>query len=281
VDDGSTVPRTDQNGFAQALRMHVDVVTLRRNLGHQRAIAVGLALIEKSILCRAVVVMDGDGEDAPADIVRLLDEQDRDEMPAVVFAERTKRSESVTFRFGYFAYRMLHRVLTGIPVRVGNFSVVPRSILSRIVVSSDLWNHYAAAVVRANLPMRLVPTARAQRIAGTSRMNFVALVTHGLSAMTVFGDRVAVRLLVASAAVVALVLAVAIGLTTAYVVGWDLVPAWNSLVWVVAATALVQLIALLLVFVFVVLGKRDQPGIVPLRDHELFVMSIDTWNEGG
>jgi glycosyltransferase involved in cell wall biosynthesis len=45
----------------------VRLVTLRRNLGHQRAIAVGLAYVHEHITCDVIVVMDADGEDAPAD----------------------------------------------------------------------------------------------------------------------------------------------------------------------------------------------------------------------
>ena len=37
-------------------------------------------------------------------------------------------------------------------MRVGNFSVIPRDLLSRLVVVSELWNHYAAAVFKSRLP---------------------------------------------------------------------------------------------------------------------------------
>ena len=50
----------------------VDVLPLRRNLGHQRAIAIGLAYVEQHIDNRCVVVMDSDGEDSPEDVPRLL-----------------------------------------------------------------------------------------------------------------------------------------------------------------------------------------------------------------
>src|SRR5262249_39641050 len=74
LDDGS--PRepdaiVDANPFSALAR--VDVLRLRRNLGHQRAIAVGLAYLEDCLGCDTVVIMDGDGEDAPADVPRLLD----------------------------------------------------------------------------------------------------------------------------------------------------------------------------------------------------------------
>src|SRR4029077_8125842 len=116
----------------------------------------------------------------------------------IVFTARTKRLESLTFRLSYRAYRFVHRMLTGVEVRVGNFSVVPRKALTRLMAVPDLWNHYAAAVYRARLPRRLLPLPRGRRLAGTSKMNFVSLLIHGLTAMSVFSDQVSARLLTAS-----------------------------------------------------------------------------------
>ena len=45
VDDGSSPAGDSAGASARALR-RVDVLPLRRNLGHQRAIAVGLAYVE-------------------------------------------------------------------------------------------------------------------------------------------------------------------------------------------------------------------------------------------
>ena len=92
-------------------------------------------------------------------------------------------------------YRLIHFLLTGVQVQVGNFSVIPATVLRRLVAVSELWNHYAAAVYKAKLPMALIPAQRNCRLEGSSRMNLVALVVHGLSAMAVFGDRIGVRLL--------------------------------------------------------------------------------------
>src|SRR5882724_6234047 len=73
VDDSSTLsapeawPELEQSSF-DCLK----IVRLACNLGHQRAIAVGLVISrDEPESCSAVVVMDGDGEDLPADIPRL------------------------------------------------------------------------------------------------------------------------------------------------------------------------------------------------------------------
>ncbi len=129
VDDGSTMdPESDfQSGTFAALR-RIDVLRLRRNLGHQRAIAVGLAYIEDCLSAEAVVVMDGDGEDDPADVPRLLERLEEEGNTTIVFAERARRSESLVFRVFYALFKLLHLLLTGKGVRVGNFSAIPRGV---------------------------------------------------------------------------------------------------------------------------------------------------------
>ena len=51
-------------------------------------------------------------------------------------------------------------VLTGRKVEVGNFSVLPWTLLERLVGVSEIWNHYAAAVYKARFPLVQVPVPR-------------------------------------------------------------------------------------------------------------------------
>jgi glycosyltransferase involved in cell wall biosynthesis len=273
VDDGSDAQCQRPEARFQRLA-RVEVLSLRRNLGHQRAIAVGLAYVAEKIPGRAVVVMDGDGEDDPADVPRLLERMDAEGGRAIVFAERTRRAEGLVFRLGYAGYRLLHRVLTGIGVRVGNFSAIPAPLLSRLVVVSDLWNHYAASVYKARLPRVLVPTKRAKRYAGRSRMDLVSLVTHGLSAMSVFGDRVGVRLLIAAGVLllftlggIAAIVAVRLGTNLA-------IPGWATTAAGLLLAVFFQVFTLAVLFVFVVLSGREGSGFLPARDYVWFVEGV-------
>jgi polyisoprenyl-phosphate glycosyltransferase len=272
VDDGSTV-RPPAHWHAQAWRAlgRIEVLALRRNVGHQRAIAIALAFVEQHLAPDVLVVMDGDGEDAPEDIPRLLACLDQNHGNEVVFAERTRRSETVTFRVFYALYRWAHALLTGIPVRVGNFSVVPSSQLRRLVVVSELWNHYAAAVFKARVPRTSVPTVRAPRLAGKSRMNFVDLVTHGLSALSVHSELIGVRLLVVAAVLItvmasALLVVLAIRFFTDFAI-----PGWTSTVVGLLLVLLLQAGAFAAFFAFLVLHARSQPTFIPLRDYDYFV----------
>lgn len=273
-DSTETVP-SDLIGFEPGGISHVTVVSLRRNLGHQRAIAVGLAYVCEHVACSAVVLMDADGEDRPEDVPRLLDEFHAAGEREIVFARRTRRSEGFTFTTLYRLYRALHRILTGIPVQVGNFSVIPFSALHRLVVVSDLWNHYAAAVFQSRLPFRMVPTVRGRRLTGASKMNLVSLVGHGLSAIAVFADRVGVRVLMASLALLALTLLGGGVAALRWLLAGQTVPPWTIAIGVLVVAVLLQAAAGAALFVLLVLFGRPGSTFIPSRDYRYFVLSDD------
>lgn len=277
VDDGSTTPAGDDflgSGF-EALR-RVDLVELRRNLGHQRAIAIGLAYIEACIPCRVVVLMDSDGEDAPSDVPRLLDQYEREGGRKIIFAERTRRSESLTFQAFYRLYKLLHYVLTGYTVRVGNFSVIPRERLASLVVVSELWNHYAAAAFRSRQPFDTLPTQRASRLSGRSKMDFTRLVVHGLSALSIYSDIIGVRLLVATTG---LILLASAGLVvTAFIrLATPLaIPGWATNVFGLLLVILLQAVMFSILFILMILGGRQDSAFLPRRDYAHYVGATRT-----
>jgi glycosyltransferase involved in cell wall biosynthesis len=281
VDDASPIaPEAALLGSYQALR-RVEVLRLRRNLGHQRAIAIGLAYVEQRVAAghQAVVVMDGDGEDAPEDVPRLLERLEAEGGTPIVFAERTRRSESLWFRVCYFAYRQLHWLLTSERVRVGNFSAIPRRRLESLVAVSELWNHYAAAAFHSRQPYCTVPTRRARRLGGRSSMNFAALVAHGLSAISVYREVIGVRLLVLSIvmaliAIVGLMVVVFLRLATTLAI-----PGWASSTAGLFLIVLMQAVMLSLLFCFIILGERNGTTFLPLRDYAYFIADTRTLYE--
>ncbi len=263
VDDGSTLAApADWPGRLEAIGA-IEVLSLRRNLGHQRAIAVGLSYIEANRPPGAVVVMDSDGEDDPKDVPRLARACAASGGEKIVFAARIKRSEGWLFTLFYHLYRALHFLLTGVRVRVGNFSIIPPEPLKRLVAVAELWNHYAAAVHKARLPMDFIPTERATRLEGLPRMDLVSLVVHGLSAMAVFGDRIGVRLLIVVCAAMGGALA-----TLAAVIGIRLctdlaIPGWATYAAGLLLVMLTQMLLVILVFVFVILAARNAANVLP------------------
>jgi polyisoprenyl-phosphate glycosyltransferase len=265
VDDGSTDPLPeDWPGQDFAALQSIEILHLRCNLGHQRAVALGLYHVHEFGDADAVIVMDGDGQDRPRDLPGLLREFESGGRREVIFAARSKRMESLLFQCFYRAYQCVHRVLTGVGVRVGNFSAIPRALLVRLIASPDLWNHYAAAVFRARLPRRLIPLDRGARLQGHSKMNFVSLLTHGLSAISVFSDQVSARLLTASAAFS--VLALAAILSSHAIPGWTR----EMTAWLIGL--MVQSLTFAILFAFLIASRRSSAGFILQRDAPYFIL---------
>jgi len=272
VDDGSTTCSFPREVLLPLESIEqISVLTLRRNLGHQRAIAVALAYIWGNWKGDAVVVMDADGEDRPEDIPALVEAMRTAEHPTAVFAERGKRLENVAFRFFYHFYRILHKGLTGRDIRFGNFSVLPWSHLDSLVVFPELWNHYAATFIKSRLPYLRVRSERAVRLKGKSRMDFVSLVVHGLSALFANQELVGTRLLVLN-----VVLAFGLFLLIVVVVGVRLlthlaIPGWATTTMGLLLILASQSLIASFILVFSIMMNRSHLGFLPIRDYSYFV----------
>jgi hypothetical protein len=278
VDDGSsTAPPADAFAWPARAVRSIASIRLRRNVGHQRAIALGLAYLYDQTDSSAALVMDGDGEDKATDAIALV-HQHLSDPTRIIFASRRRRLEGQVFKIGYALYRVCHRVLTGIEVRIGNFSIVPRHLVAAIVVSSESWSHYAASVVKARLPFTTVPLDRGERLAGRSRMNYVTLVTHGLSAMSVFRELVGTRLLLASTAAAAAIGAAILLLLALAAIGRISVDQGTGILVALIVLVALQALAASFVVAFSILGARDQSSFLPIRDYHHFVDTVVTLN---
>ena len=278
VNDGSSAaPAAGDFAWPLVSLGSINAVRLRRNVGHQRAIALGLAYLYDRTGASAVLVMDGDGEDKPRDAVALIERHLSDPGKAI-FAARRRRLEGWLFQTAYALYRLCHLVLTGLPVRIGNFSIVPRQQVAAIVVSTEAWSHYAASVVKARLPMTTVPMDRGERLAGRSTMNYVRLVTHGLSAISVFRELVGTRLLIAVAAATTVGFAALAALLAMLATGRLVFDQQTAILTALVALITLQTLAAGLTLSFSILAGRDQSSFLPIRDYHYFVDSAVVLN---
>jgi hypothetical protein len=273
IDDGSTDSLPSLSGQAVT---HVEILRLRQNLGHQRAIAIALAYLYIERQFEAAIIMDGDGEDAPRDVPDLLQTYARHHGERLVFAKRSRRSEGITFKAGYQAFKALHWILTGRRVEVGNFSILPRQLLERLVAVSELWNHYAAACLKARLPHDMVPIARAKRLGGKSKMNFVRLVSHGLSALSVYGEEIGARLLAASSATIALSTICLLIASVIKLAAPLAIPQWTLTAAGILLLVLLDGLILSMMFCFLVLHGRTGAAFLPLRDYSYYLLTEQT-----
>jgi hypothetical protein len=176
----------------------VQVVTPPFNIGHQRAIVLGLrSTMDQIADDDLVVTMDADGEDRPEDLPRLLApllEGPNDKLQLCV-AMRTRRQESFRFRAMYVGFRLLFKLLTGTTVRSGNFAAYRGRLARRMLQHPYFDLCYSSSLVALEFEVVGVPCPRGARYAGKSRMNLLKLVMHGIRMLMPFTDRIAIRAL--------------------------------------------------------------------------------------
>lgn len=206
--------------------------------------------------------------------MRLIQEYGRVGPDTVIFAQRSRRSESFAFRVGYILYKSLYRCLTGQRMRMGNFSLVPVLALQRVVGVSEIWNHYAAGLMRARIPYVEVRTVRGKRIDGQSTMNLLKLVIHGLSAIAVHSDIVGVRLLFLSGIFAFLVIGALIAVICIRFTTNLAIPGWASSVVGLLCVILAQLFLISIFFIFIILSSRNADGFLPCRDYKDYMFGV-------
>jgi len=196
VDDGSLANPVTKSLVAAA-NVDATILSLHRNVGHQKAIAIGLSFLLQHVRDeQKIVVMDSDGEDLPSSIAQL--EENLSACVEVAVATRKSRVETIRFKAFYLVYKSFFRLMTGRHISFGNFMMLKASGLRRLVLMPELATHVAASVLASKLRITEVAIDRGPRYAGKSKMNFSSLILHGLRALMVFAEDVLVRATMAS-----------------------------------------------------------------------------------
>lgn len=249
VDDGS-VRQPLSLADLETAGVRGAVLRLRRNVGHQKAIAIGLGyVVDRLKPSQPIVIMDSDGEDMPTSIpelVKALESEDVD----VVVARRRSRVESLQFKTFYVFYRAIFRLLTGRPISFGNFMALKPAAVRRLAAMQELSIHVASAVLASKLRTAICPIRRGPRYSGRSKMNFVGLALHGFRALMVFAEDVLVRVgmacaLIAMLSIAGVVIAVGLKLAGFSTPGWFSV-ALGILVLMLLQTGALSLMTLML-----------------------------------
>ncbi len=271
VDDGSVKQPLPIDSLKTA-KIDGLILQLRRNVGHQKAIAIGLGYVSDQISSEQfVVVMDSDGEDLPSTIPELLSQLE-DPSVDIVVAQRKSRVETFRFKLFYAIYKRFFSLMTGRPISFGNFMALKRDAVQRLVVMQELSIHVAGAVIASKLRTKPCSLHRGPRYAGQSKMNFVGLVLHGFKALMVFAEDVLVRVGIACgliaglslfASVIAIVLKV-IGIAT---------PGWFSIALGILVLMLMQTGALALMTLMLT-GVIRSGSVTTLISYHDFIRKV-------
>jgi hypothetical protein len=245
-------------------------------VGHQRAISIALAYVNNTASdYDGVVVMDCDGEDDYRDVFRFINEVSEDE---IIFAKRRKRSESLQFRIFYGIYKWIFKLLTGQVLQGGNFSLIPYAMLNKVVHLSEIWNHYHAGILKSRLKIKYIDCDRASRYKGKSKMNFVSLVTHGLSSVSVFNDIVFVKLTIFAILFFIISIVAMIFILFLKFVMDKATPGWATTSIGVLLILCTQFILMIINFTFSTLGERNRNTFLLVQEYKNYIMRVHPHN---
>ena len=169
----------------------LNILNLSKNIGSQRAIALGLEYLfeYKKNETSDIIIMDSDGQDAP-EILKDLISANENSNSDITVVERTNRNEPFWFQFFYFLHKKVLFIFTGKYIRFGNFSLIRSKKLENLVNKVDLWAAYPAAVVNNLKKIGKIKSERKKRYSGETKMNLKKLFYHSSRVFSVFKTKI-------------------------------------------------------------------------------------------
>ena len=191
VNDASTEEKSGLDSNYNKIKL-VKILNMKENRIHQRCIAAGLKYIYEKEDFDRVIIMDADGEDRPEELNAFYKKSEENPNMTIT-GNRFKRSEGFIFKILYEIHKILTLIFTGKLIKFGNFSCLPKDHVKQLIEKSYLWNSYSSSVVRAIKDRTFIASIRGVRYVLPSKMNFLNLVFHSLSIISVFRNLVIIR----------------------------------------------------------------------------------------
>ena len=137
--------------------------------------------------------MDGDGEDQPQEIIKML-RLSRKYKNYVITSNRKKGKESFLIRSLYNLHLILTFLFTFKWMSFGNFTTFHSCNLDKILSSNSSWLAHSSSVMKTCNIKRLY-AKRGKRYFGKSKLNLIDLVEHSLRVNAVFSGIILLSLL--------------------------------------------------------------------------------------
>ena len=190
INDASTIkqPKLIKPKSFQSLK----ILNMKKNKGHARCNAFGIRFISKNKDFDNLILMDGDGEDRPVELIELINKSFQDPENSVV-AKRIKRSEGPFFQFLYLMHKITTLLFTGKKINFGNYSCLTKNDVEKLSSKASLWSSYSGSVKKNISAFNEIDSIRGERYFGPSKMSLYKLIIHSFSIIAVFKYQVLIR----------------------------------------------------------------------------------------
>ena len=151
---------------------NIKILNLKKNVGSQKAIYIGLKYIEKYKYKSIISVLDSDGEDDPFKLKKLIDLAIKEK--GIIFAaSRSRRRENILLRTLNKIRLLITFILTGKNMNFGNFSAFASVNLKNIFLNTNLWLAYSGGILKNCKKIKLISIEKKKDI-----MEFLKLILN-------------------------------------------------------------------------------------------------------
>jgi hypothetical protein len=172
----------------------IKIISLKKNFGSQKAIAIGLSYLKSIKDDFYVTVMDGDGEDGPTRVKTMLDVAIKNPN-YIVTSNRKKREEAYLIIFLY----KLHLIITFLFkfkwISFGNFSTFNKKNLKYLLSNNSSWFAHSSSVLK-NCKVKNLYFKREKRYYDKSKLGIFSLIEHSLRVNAVFYQNIFITTLI-------------------------------------------------------------------------------------
>ena len=165
---------------------------MKDNKGHARCNAFGIKYLSENINFDYLILMDGDGEDRPIEIKKLVEKALSGNESSVV-AARIKRSEGILFKSLYEIHKLITLIFTGKKINFVNYSCLRKKDVIELSKKKSLWSSFSGSVKKHLNNLDEIQSIRGLRYFGPSKMSLLNLVLHSFSIIAVFKNTVLAR----------------------------------------------------------------------------------------
>lgn len=187
INDHSSEQINIKNNNLSSIKK-ISIINLNKNLGSQKAIAVGLFYLKDRAKNSFVTIMDGDGEDDPFQVNNMLEEAKKNQ-EFIITSNRKKRQESLAIQILYKIHLIITFIFSHKWISFGNFTTFSSKNISKILSNNNSWYAHSSSVLN-NCKIKRLYAKREKRYFDKSKVNLLALMEHALRVNVVFFPKI-------------------------------------------------------------------------------------------
>lgn len=188
VNDGSTDETLSVLKDSKLKNSNLRIINIRKNVGHMKALELGLRQCTGDL----VISMDGDGQDAPIDAVRMFELaislESQNEKFEVIQAVRIDRQVDSWFKrkSADFYYRVMSKIIGVNLSNAADFRLMTRSAVEFLLKTSESPKVFRLLIPFYGLSVRVFPVRRLPRMAGQSKYPLRKMFLLGIDSVFTF-----------------------------------------------------------------------------------------------